>query len=209
MSVAGFKVINDNNVVQIDNNYSNIFFNRRFQLNTSNESKPTVVTSKSDEIVAIPVGVGLQNSVVLSDKFIDLGANGVGYVGRHNLLIFKDRPPSPPSAHNSGIEIYKNNGDLVFNSIDKPLKVIRSVTTTNSLDFTIDIPHNNIAVIPITPKITYVRGELRYTFCYISNNKLVCTHIKRGFLNPPWVDPVRVISSTCAFLVIDISDIKS
>lgn len=207
MSVAGFKVINDNNAVQVDDSYSNIFFDRRFQLNTSNESSPTVVTSRADEIVAIPVGVGFQNPVVLSDKFTDHRASGTGYVGRHNLLIFKDRPPSPPSTHNSGIEVYKSNGDLAFNSIDKPLKVIRSVTTTESLDFTIDIPHNNIAVIPIIPKITYVRGELWYTFCYISSNKLVCTHIKRGNLNPSWPEPVREISKTCSFLIIDISDI--
>lgn len=209
MSVAGFKVVNDNNAVQIDDNYSNIFFDRRFQLNTSNHAKPTVVTTKPDEIVAIPVGVGFQNSVVLSDKFIDYNASGTGYVGKHNLLIFKDRPVSPRSTHNAGIEVYKSNGDVAFNSIDKPLKVLQMVSLSESAIFYADIPHNNIAVIPITPKITYVNGDLLYTTCYIENNQLVCVHTKRGELYVPWPEPVRRLASPCVFLIIDISDIQS
>lgn len=120
-----FEVNNDNNHLQIDDTYMNLYMTRKIKLNDTSGS----IQFQSNEIMAA-IGNGTNsingycsNSSDHCDYYIDNAQNAYIY-------LFAS---TPQSSSTSGMQIFNESGALVFDSNQKQAKVIAVGTNSGTV----------------------------------------------------------------------------
>ena len=152
-----FEVNNDNNHLQIDDTYMNLYMTRKIKIN---DSSGRIHFQNNEMMAAIGNGTNsingyCSNSNDYCDYYIE-NPSGV-YV-----YIFSNTPESSSS---SGVQIFNESGNLIFDSNHKQAKVIAVGTTSGT------VIGNNIAIasggITINSDLTTeTRHEIRHTQNY-------------------------------------------
>lgn len=152
-----FEVNNDNNHLQIDDTYMNLYMTRKIKLdNTSG----TIQFQNGEIIAAIGNGTNsingyCSNSTDHCDYYIDNAQNAYIY-------IFAS---TPQSSSTSGMQIFNESGDLVFDSNQKQAKVV-AVGTNNGTVIGSNIAIASGGLTKISDLTTntrpYVKNETRY-----------------------------------------------
>lgn len=212
MTVSGIVVHNESGSVQVTSDYSNMFLDRIESHNISFNSKPFNITNKIDEIVCIKLSQTASNPTILSNQFIaNDGIAGYGYIGGVEAYIFKDKPVQPMFSGDVGMEVYTSDGVPAYNTNSKPLRVIGKVTASND-QVSIALPHSNIGVVMINPKITAVTDgggtsyrDLFYLSGFVQAGSLVFTSAKRGWINTNNPAPTQDTIPEARFLLVDLT----
>lgn len=137
---AGFKVITDNNIVQVDENYSNLYLSRTIKLSSLGQVERTeyyVLDLESNErLVAIYV---TNNALVVQEPFYNQNISNRFYFWLCNgkasdvtLYVFGEKKQSNG---NSGLQIFNERGECIFDSNFKPMTVSHFGTNYNSVTF--------------------------------------------------------------------------
>lgn len=212
MSVSGIVVHNETGSVQITSDHSNMFLDRTESYNVNLNSKPFVVTNKIDEIVCIKLSQVSSKPTILANQFIsNAGLAGYGYIGEFEAYIFRDRPVSPMLTGDVGMEVYTDDGIPAYNTNSKPLRVISKIAISSYFT-AIDLPHENIGIVMVNPKITAVTDgggtsyrDLLYLAGFMRLGQLVFTSVKRGWINQNSPNPSQEIISEARFLLVDLT----
>lgn len=212
MTVSGIVVHNDSGSVQVTSDYSNMFLDRVESYNISYNSIPFNITSENNEIVCIKLSQNADNPTILSNQFIaNGGIAGYGYIGSVEAYIFKDVPVQPMMDGDVGMEVYNSDGVSVYNTNSKPLRVIDKIIASSE-SVNIDLPHSNIGVVMINPKITAVTDgggtsyrDLLYLSGFVQAGSLVFKSAKRGWVNINSPAPVQEIILEARFLLVDLT----
>lgn len=127
-----FEVNNDNNHLQIDDTYMNLYMTRKIKIN---DSSGRIQFQNNEMIAAIGNGTNsingyCSNSNGYCDYYIE-NPSGV------YIYIFSNTPESLSS---SGVQIFNESGNLIFDSNHKQAKVIAVGTTSGT------VIGNNIAI---------------------------------------------------------------
>lgn len=127
-----FEVNNDNNHLQIDDTYMNLYMTRKIKIN---DSSGRIQFQNNEMMAAIGNGTNsingyCSNSNGYCDYYIE-NPSGV------YIYIFSNTPESSSS---SGVQIFNESGNLIFDSNHKQAKVIAVGTTSGT------VIGNNIAI---------------------------------------------------------------
>lgn len=212
MTVSGIVVHNDSGSVQVTSDYSNMFLDRIESYNISPSSRPFNITSKNNEIVCIKLSQNANNPTILSNQFIaNGGIAGYGYIGSVTAYIFKDVPVQPMLNGDVGMEVYNSDGVPVYNTNSKPLRVIGKIIASSEF-VNIDLPHSDVGVVIINPKITAITDgggtsyrDLFYLSGFVQEGSLVFKSAKRGWINTNNPAPTQEIISEARFLLVDLT----
>lgn len=212
MTVSGIVVHNDSGSVQVTSDYSNMFLDRVESYNISPSSRPFNITNKINEIVCIKLSQNADNPTILSNQFIsNSGLAGYGYIGNVEAYIFKDVPVQPMLNGDVGMEVYTSDGVSAYNTNSKPLRVIGKIIASSEL-VNIDLPHSDIGVVIINPKITAVTDgggtpyrDLFYLSGFVQAGSLVFTSAKRGWINTNNPAPTQDTIPEARFLLVDLT----
>lgn len=135
---AGLKVITDNNVVQVDEEYSNLYLSRTINL-ASLEQKEGVHFKldfeDNEKLVAIYV---TNNALVVQEPFYNPDKlSNVVYFTVYNgeasdvtLYVFGEKKKS---SGNSGLQVFNEQGECIFDSNFRPMIVEHFSTTYDSV----------------------------------------------------------------------------
>lgn len=203
--VAGMQVTSEANTYQIDSGYSNIFLNRKVEISSST---PVNLGLADDEIVCIRPNEGKSVSV----PYYTFGR--VGFVGSGVAYIFKNQPVSPMKSGDAGLEVYKPDGSIAYNSKSKPLRIVGEFTHEGMSGIDLTSPQG-VEVLGFLPTVGMVRtiwasGEatnstwhdLLTTFVILSdNNEYRLSTGRIASWNAPVNFPVTIHPTTKGFLV--------
>lgn len=152
-----FEINNDNNHLQIDDTYMNLYMTRKIKIN---DSSGRIQFQNNEVMAAIGNGTNSINGYCSnSNSYCDY------YVENPSGVYIYIFSTTPQSSSSSGIQIFNESGNLVFDSNHKQAKVI-AVGTTNGT-----VVGNNIAIasggLTITSELTvntrdYVVKEPKY-----------------------------------------------
>lgn len=202
---AGLQVTSEANTYQIDSDYSNIFLNRKVEISSST---PVDLGLADDEIVCIKPNKGESVSVPY------YAFAKVGFMGSGVAYIFKNQPVSPMKSGDAGLEVYKPDGSIAYNSKSKPLRIVGNFIHGSNSVVDVSIPQGvkSLGFLPVTAMVVTVPavGEqlnstwhnLLTTFVTLSDEG--AHQLRRGSLgawNSPVNYPTTINPSTKGFLV--------
>lgn len=150
---AGLQVFNSGGVFQIDENYRNLVFIQKYSFATTGDHTFTTPTGRVAPVLAfysnyaatvLTAGIMLKQTTVNADGSYTYRVNGVG-----DVYLF-DVPPAP-SAHGQGLQVWRSNGQIAYDSGLPALRVrdVKNLTGPGALGFDYwSFPNQTISAAP-------------------------------------------------------------
>jgi len=213
--VAGIEVLNDTGNIQVTSDYSNLVLKSKVRKLGMN------LFSIDGLFYAVRPDVG--------SRCTPYGTKGIS-IGNLTAYSF-DLPPASPALNNTGLEIYKPNGEVAFNSNFKYMKVLATRLNNNGasvpiieqsseykytgLKTTMNFGHSNVAVIfNMGYRAFQVDDDGMFTMTLCSaceltanNDLIVYDFIDIGYESGANEDDSRPYSTESNWIVIDTTNL--